>query len=259
MLEVPDYLQDEKSVGITGLDQSDFIIPRIKLLQAQSPECQGKDSLRPGVFYHDGTKTVIGDDFTFIPAIASKKAYLWRPSKTGTGEMLAMSRDAKEWATGGNKKFKVTLKDEKTEVIWDTKKSVIQSGLLNWGSSNPEDEKSQPAATLIYEYCCYLVDHPDLSPSMFGTYKTSLNEAKQLNTALLMTRKPIQAIKVKVTVGEMHEGTAHWFIPKFELAGYASKDEYEICKELGNKYAAYTADYQDVNKIEDVIDDKINF
>jgi hypothetical protein len=244
--EVPDYLKEEKAKATTGLDTSDFILPRIKLLQAMSPECRNVEGAKSGTFWHTGANKSLGTSFRFLPAVVAKRVILWEPTKSGTGgKVLAYSADGRNWAMGGNTTHNVTLKDGKTKATWNTKATVAQSKLLEWGSSDPSVESSPPAATLIYDYCCYLLDEPGLSPTMLGCYKTSINQAKKLNTALLMTNKPIQASIVECSALNMTSEGNTWSVPSFKLTGYAAKEQYLLAKEMGERYANHTADYQD--------------
>ena len=150
--------------------------------------------------------------------------------------MLAFSSDGKLWNSGGNAKFDVTLKDD-TKATWNTGRGVSDSGLLNWGSSNPKNEKSAPAATLVYEYCCYLPEYPELSPCLIGAYKTSLAPAKKLNTAMLGTRKPAFSIIVQANIKSIPAGNSVYYSPTYNLVGYAAEKDFKIAKELHERYS----------------------
>lgn len=250
--QLPDYLKGDERTGIETLGQGDFKIPRIKLLQALSPEIktfQGKAI--PGEFWHSGLNISLGNEFTFVPAIAGKKVILFNPRSNGGG-ILAFSRDAIKWQTGGNEKHSVNkiFKGQKDAIIWDTKRDVSSSGLLEWGSSIPDNSNSQPAATLIYEYLCYLPDMPNLSPCVMGLAKTALPNARQFNTALLMLHKPTASIAVRCFADEENEGENSWWVPAFEPKGFVSKEVFEAAKTLGDQHSAYQADY-DVADVED--------
>ena len=242
---VPDYLRGaESNTGLVGLDQSDYKVPRIKLLQPLSPEVRNfPGKALPSEFWHDGANKSLGTDFTFVAAMVSKRVILWAPRDTMGGGMLAFSKEGKYWATGANTTFDITLKGKKTPVKWSTGKDVANSKLLDWGSSDPEDAKSQPAATLIYEYLCYLPDHPELSPCVMGVYRTGIVNAKKLNTSLLMRRKPVASAVIKCEAEEMRDGNNVWNVPSFSLNGYADETTYKIATELAKQYAEYTATY----------------
>lgn len=241
--ESPDYLQNSKSTGLEALGQSDFKIPRIKLLQPLSPEIrsfQGKAI--PSEFWHTGSNTSLGTEFKLVPCIASKRVILWNPREEGGG-MLAFSRDGKSWDTGANQKFSVKLKNVKTPVTWETGRDVQDSGLTEWGTYNPDDLESGPAAQISYEYLCYLIDYPDLSPVVMGMSRTSLTNAKNFNTSMLMLRKPIQSVMVRCFSDARNEGSNEWWVPNFELKGFVSKQYYDIAKGIADRQSNYNTEY----------------
>lgn len=241
--DVPDYLRDTTSTGMESLDTGDFKIPRIKLLQPLSPEIRQNPGVAiPGQFWHTAAGLSLGSEFTFVPAIATKRVILFEPRDTMSGGILAFSKDGKKWDTGGNQKFEVLVKG-KGKVIWNTRENVATSRLCEFGTSNPDDPRSAPAATYFYEYLCFLPEAPELSPCLLGCYKTALNSAKNLNSTLLMLRKPIMSIAVNCKATEMQDGNNVWHIPTFKAAGYVSQDVYNHAKELGEKYKDYAIDY----------------
>lgn len=238
----PDYLTGEKVTGMEALSGSDFKIPRIKHLQPLTPEITSfPGKAIPGEFWHTGANKSLGNEFNFVPCLISKRVIIWHPDR-GVG-MLAFSRDGLHWDQGGNQVHEVKIKNVPKPVKWNTGKDVASSKLLDWGTFNPDDPDSGPAATLSYEYLCYLPDYPELSPVVMGLYKTAINNGKQLNTSILMTRRPPQSLLVRCFAEEKHEGENTWHVPKFETQGYIPKELYEICKNIAEKQASYQTTY----------------
>ena len=116
------------------------------------------------------------------------------------------------------------------------------SGLLEFGTSNPDEPQSAPAATLAYEYMAYLIDHPEDSPVILGVMKTGVGNARQLNTYLLSQRKPTSCMVIRCFADEETKGGDSWHVPKFEPAGYAARPIFEIAEKIKEKYADYVAD-----------------
>lgn len=246
-LATPDYLTGAESTGLEDLGASDFKIPRLLLLQALSPAVtrDHPGAAIPGHFWHTGLSTDLGNKVNMVPLIARKRVILWRPQEDNGGGILAFSADGKNWLNGANQEFSVRLKGVKNPVVWSTKGNVAQSNLLNWGTSNPEDPESAPAATLSYEYLCYLTDHPELSPVVLSCNKTALPRAKQFNTALLVmanSRKPSYCLNVELTVGQERDGNNSWFVPNFRVAGTITKEVFDITSELNKKHQTYVSD-----------------
>ena len=247
LTEMPDYLSDTKQDSMGALDQDDFKIPRIKLLQPLNPEVQTfQGKAIPGEFWHTGANKSLGETFNMVVCAVNKRVILWAPRDGNTGGgMLALSRNGSKWDMGGNQAFSVKIKNVKAPVIWHTGKSVEASGLLEWGSFNPDDETSTPAAQLAYEYLVYLPKHPELSPVVLGLFRTAIPNAKQFNTSLMMLRKPIQAVLVRCFADIKGEGSDAWWIPQFETMGWNDKETFDICRDISEKNKEYDADYTD--------------
>lgn len=264
--ELPDYLSGKERLGTETLGKEDFKVPRIKLLQPLSPEIitfMGK--ALPGEFWHTGANISLGSEFTMIPVIVGKRVVLWRPRDDSDGGVLAFSRDAINWQTGANQTFEVKIKGVKKPVKWSTGKNVAASGLLEFGTSNPDETNSYPAATLCYEYLAYLPDRPDLSPCVLGVYKTGIGNAKGFNTYLLMQRKPSACMAVRVFASKQQKGLNSWHVPSFDPAGFATKETFEITKKIAEQYEEYEVEIDqedmtdDAIKTADAIKDEIPF
>lgn len=62
------------SFGQTRLDPGDIIMPRVKLLQAQSAEAAGDEALgKPGEFFNTLTSVVYGKTLRFVPILPFKQ------------------------------------------------------------------------------------------------------------------------------------------------------------------------------------------
>lgn len=245
--QAPDYLDNgDKQIGLESLGQDDFKIPRIKLIQTNNPELQvypGKAI--PSEFWHTTGKISLGTSFRFIPCIASKRVILFAPQNSSMNGMLAFSKDALNWSMGANKRFEIKVDKIPNKLIWETGKNVKDSALLEWGSFNPQDEESGPAAQLSYEYLIYLPDYPELSPVVMGCFRTALANAKSFNTSMLAIRKPIQSLMVECKSSAESKGTNTWFVPNFELKGYALKAHYDAAKMVADKQKDYETTYDE--------------
>ena len=263
----PDYLTGNENTGMGELGQGDYKIPRMLLLQPLSPAVRSfKGEAIPGSFWHNVLNTSLGTSFSFVPIIARKRIIVWRPRGDDDGGILAYSEDGVNWVSGANSTFKIKLKGKAEPVEWRTGKNVLNSGLLNWGTSDPDDMNSAPAATTSYEYLCHLIDRPEASPIVMSLNKTSLPIAKGFNTSLMMTKKPIYCIKVVCSVEEQTRGKDAWYVPKFKLDGYVDRKTYEMTKHLSEQYQNYKPDVEEeIMSIKNgentskIVDDQIPF
>lgn len=245
---LPDYLTGNEVSGLDELGASDYKVPRIKLLQALSPETRefGGEAI-PGHFWHTGLNVDMGDKLEFVPLIARKRVIVWRPQTDNGGGMLAFSANGKDWQSGGNQRFTINLKGVKNPVIWETKGNVQQSKLLEWGSSNPDDPNSAPAATMSYEYLCYFPNNSELGIAVYSCNKTALPKAKQFNTQLLIQanqKKPTYCLNVSLASKQEVDGANSWYVPTFRVSGTVSKEIYAQTSQLAKQHANYAADVE---------------
>lgn len=194
--QLPAYLQGYQGTNDDNFDSSDIIIPKIKLLQGLSGEVEQFDNAKAGRFWHTGLDMDLGDEIKFVIGDRRKKYLLSAPLSDGQG-ILARADDARTWDRTGE--WSVKLKGVKNPVKWvieDT--DVLKSGLTKWGSMNPDDENSPPAATLFYDYLVFLPDHLDLGPAVISLARSQIKKAKKgLNDKIKLHAtqgRPMQAI-----------------------------------------------------------------
>lgn len=262
-LAMPDYLTGKEKSGMEALGKDDFKITRIKLLQPNSTEVRtfaGK--ALPTEFWHTGANKSLGTEFLMVPIIVSKRAILSKPFDDGA-EILAYSKDAVHWDSGKDKAFTFTPKGASNPVTYKTGKDVQSSGLLNFGTSNPEKSDSSPAVTLFYDYLCYLPDYPELSPTVLSAFKTASNNARNLNTFLLSRRAPCNCTIVRVFAEQVVDGKQVWHIAQFDPVGNAPKEIFQLTEEIKVKYANYEAELASEDlaeeKHEPGVDDEIKY
>lgn len=243
----PEYLPATiQNSGMESMGQDDYKTPRIILLQGLSPQLQTYPELaRANQFWHSVMNVNLGTEFTFVPVVAKKRVILFRPRWDQGGGILAFSKNGKDWDSGRNQTFTVRPnKDARHTVEWNTMDNVLQSRLTEFGSSDPENQRSAPAASMIYEYLCYLPDYPELSPCVLGLNKTAVPNGKAFNSSLMMKTRsglPIYCLMVRAFVEQKHnDRNEHWTVTNFALEqGYAPKDVYAVTERLAKEYADF--------------------
>lgn len=250
--DAPSYLTGKERTGAEALGKEDIKIPRIKLLQPLNPEVQSfQGKAIPGEFWHSVANVSLGSEFLFVPLTVRKRVVLWQPRHQGGG-ILAFSNDAVTWQSGANQTFKVKLKKgDKNEVEWKTGKNVQDSGLMEWGSSDPGEDNSPPAAMLSYEYLVYLPDHPNLSPCVMGVNRTGLPNARQFNSYLLMQRRPTASMAIRCFSDEETGDGNTWHVHAFEPLGFVNEETY---KNVTSKLAEQYGEYQPEPELDNIVD-----
>lgn len=235
---VPAHLQGGKTSSFGNVTSDDLIIPRLKLLQANSPEVVDYAHMGAvtGVFWHTLAEVPLGDKVRIIPLILNKEIVLWAPRGDDRG-ILARSRDCIHWdGDYANKEFQVKIKGVKDPVTYRTMGNVAESGLADFGSAIPGDPDSRPAASLTYIMLFFLPDYPDISPVVIINTRSSVKPAKLLISKIEL--KPVdcygQVYTMSTTDERGDEGMYKGYA--YTSDGYATYDEYEAAKALYNKF-----------------------
>tara|TARA_X000001382_G_scaffold14966_2_gene9628 strand:- start:9545 stop:10387 length:843 start_codon:yes stop_codon:yes gene_type:complete len=184
-ISVPDYLAQYSGEGTENV--SDLtIVPRIKLLQGLNPEVVD-DGQRAGDFYHTVAETSMGSALQIVPVYVSQSVILWRPRKDGGG-ILARADDGIHWDRP-SQEFEVKL-DTGQKVIWNTGATVQQGGLTNFGTMDPNDKNSYPAATRMINIIAMFPEHVDLSPAAISLQRSSFKVGQQFVSKLAISKLP---------------------------------------------------------------------
>lgn len=207
--EMPAFMKGHAGEGTESLGQGDVEIPRIKLIQKASPELDEFDDLRPGMFFHTVAETSLilpgqeGDkdqpwkSIRFVPVYMDVRYILWRPRDDGGGGILARADDGIHWEPP-DAEFTVKLKNGH-EVTWKTARTVKESGLDRWGSEDPRDKTSGPAATQMYNTVCYFPDFPQYSPAVFTFQVTGAKVGRKLAGKLKISEAPSYGMVFELT------------------------------------------------------------
>jgi hypothetical protein len=185
---VPDFMKGHRGEGLEGLGTGDYELPRIKLLQALSPEVQDGFG-KAGQFFHTILEESFDSPLTIVPVHLSKMYILWRPRVDGGG-ILARADDGEHWSPP-DAKFTVKIDKQGRQATWRTAKTVTESGLDRWGTYDPEDPKSQPAATYMINVVVCLPEFPEMGPAVITTQRSSIRAGRKFAGKLKISELPI--------------------------------------------------------------------
>ena len=197
---VPAHLRKRAGQGTENLGAGDYEMPRLKLLQGLSEELQAYDGLRAGMFFHTMAEKPLGDKLTIVPLYISKRFVLWRPRPPiDQGGILARADDGVHWSPAQGSFTVKVEKGKSRTVTWELAPTVVESGLAEWGTYDPDDPNSQPAATLCYVYVVHLPEHPELSPVALFLQRTAVSAARKLAGKLKISGAPIYGCKFEMS------------------------------------------------------------
>lgn len=228
----PDFMKGMAGQGLEQMGSEDLETPRLLLLQPTSPQVEEYEDARAGQFWHNMLNKPIGKEFYGVLSYVDKRAILWRPRPpVDSGGILARSDDLKTW-NPSNVSFDVKLKSGKI-VTYHTGRSVPGSRLLEWGTQDPEDPNSQPAASLMYNAVINFHDMEGIPPAVFSFQRSSIKVGKKLLGNLKMSGVPLFGIVLKFSSKLVDDNGQRYYIPQVEQVGFVnSKDQFEQYKAL---------------------------
>lgn len=212
-LVVPDdYFDEVQDTLDDNFTADDFVIPRIKLLQGQSDEVLAGEA-SPKHFWHTGMDADLGESFDFIIAARNKRRALIAPKDDGQG-LLAEARDFVTWDKLGSWDVMVQSKPKRMATWCIDDYSVEATGLQKWGTYDPEDPESPPAAQTFYDYLVILPGLLDLGPAVMSLTKSAIKKAKKgLNDKIpvVTSKRPLSRVVWTATWCPDSNGTHDYY------------------------------------------------
>jgi len=189
--QLPAFMQEDSGKGLENMRAEDMATPRLILMQALSKELLKNNALSAGDFFHSATEEIFSEPLLVTPIYYDRRYLLWNPRDSGGG-ILARSDDGVNWSPP-NAEFDVKLdkKDGGHKVKWKTAPTVAKSGLAEWGSMNPADPQSPPAATLMHNFVFAFPGDPDRMPAVFTFQRSLVQEGRKFLTRLKAQRAPM--------------------------------------------------------------------
>lgn len=233
--EIPAHLQVYSKGRIGNVDSSDRIIPRIKLIQAISPELQDFPGAKAGQFWHTIAQENLGPSIIGIPILIRKSYMLWSPRNDDRG-ILARALDGVHWDPP-NAEFTVKPKGAPNPITYKTADTVAESGLDQFGTSIPGDPNSAPAASLTYTMMWYLPEFPELSPSLMINTRSSVKPMQQLLSRI--DSKPVAHYVQVYEIGSIQQKGAEgpYFNYTYSGQGFADQEQAKLCAELFERFS----------------------
>lgn len=238
---LPAHLQGGKKASVGNVDSTDLIIPRVKLLQAISPEVEEElEGAKAGNFWHTIAAQSLGNKLRAIPIIIRKSYVLWSPRGDERG-ILARANDGLNWDLAGAE-FTVKPKNSPHDIKYLLGKTVHEKtgggpALSEFGSSIPGDPKSPPAAALTYQILWFFPDFADLSPAIIINTRSSVKPAQNLISKIDL--RPVdhygQMYEIGITKEQGAEGPFYNY--NYRSDGYASEEEFALTKMMFEKFS----------------------
>ena len=135
--------------------------------------------------------------------------------------LLAKASDGETWDKP-NQRFEVML-PHGGKVEWFTNRNVKASGLLEWGSSDPANRNSTPAAQHVYTVILRILEPHVEGPVIYTPSVTANRKIMQLNSKVDLRAAagvpPLRQI-YRIVPEERQGGLGvSWFVPNFTAFG----------------------------------------
>lgn len=247
--QMPAHMMRDVGKGTENIGNDDLEIPRLKLIQGLSPELETFNGLRPGQFFHTAAEHIFEGAFKIVPLYVDKRYILWRPLEDGGG-ILARADDGVHWSPA-DREFDVKLdkKDGGARVKWKTAKTVADSGLANWGTLNPADPDSAPAATLMYSFVVAFPDHPELMPAVLTFQRSSIKFGRRFLTKLKTVRAPIFGCQFELSSFKDSNASNQEF-SNINVSGAGFVEDEELYNEYKSAHETFSAKGIQIKDIE---------
>lgn len=189
---LPAFMQQDAGTGKENISRDDMIIPRVALTQAVSPEAiDGRCEV--GHFWHTVLEEDLGETLDVIVVHQSKRYTLWNPRHAGGG-VLARASDGRTWDADFEGEIQPYKDDKRKKVKFTIKageKVGRDIGLGKWGTLDPGNDDSPPAATLSYVLVCVAPDRPEMGPFVVLLQRSAEPVARQLLTKVNLDPAPL--------------------------------------------------------------------
>lgn len=253
MANLPAFMHTDVDMGKENIRTEDMDIPRLKLIQGLSKELQLYDDLKAGHFFHAASEMIFDESFRVVPIYFDRQYTLWRPLEAGGG-ILARAPDGEHWQPSqGEFKVKLDRKDGGQEVTWKLAPTVAKSGLAEWGTHNPADNNSPPAATLMYNFLLAFPDFPELMPAVLTFQRSSIKIGRKFMTKLKTVRTPLFGSVFRLASFVDHN-SANQDFHNINITGegvITDEEQYNMYRDLHLSIAGKGLSIRDVDSLQD--------
>lgn len=197
MRQVPDFMQDYMGRGMENVGRDELAQPFLTLIHPNAKIMQIYDQLEPGFLFHTSAEKMWdirqnkqgAAPLRVVPIYQDTRYTLWNPRDSGGG-ILARADDGVNWSPQAEFTVVLDKKDGGHSVVWDTRGTVEQSGLWRFGTKNPKDPKSTPAAMKSINFLVGFPDYPDLQPGVLVFQSGSIKVGRTWNSKMASIRAP---------------------------------------------------------------------
>ena len=241
----PDYVKRGNAEGLENVSPNDIVLPRIKLMQALSPEVTA-GKFKPGDMVNSLTGLKYAGAIEFIPVLHYKSRMFWQDRSKGNA-VLCSAPDGK----------KPIDPNAAPKIAKQLKIAVFPKAINNCDEcpfsqfATEEDDPKDRAPKCTYYHNFPILIKGDRLPSALAMSRTKLKVGQNL-LSLAMTAGeaiPIYSKYYKLTsiLEKKNNNTYYNFV--IEPAGWATEEEYQhvsaLCKSYKGLHINVEVDHPD--------------
>jgi hypothetical protein len=251
-------MRGDAGKGTEGWSTSSFEMPRLKLIQGISPEIQNYDGVKAGDFFHTTLEQSLGSKLTITVLNATRRYVLWAPRPPiDKGGILARADDEIHW-NPPNAEFKVKVDKRGTEVVWRTRPTVAESRLAEWGTYDPSDYKSPPAATECHVLVIAIEEYPEVGPVAMMLQRSSLSVVRKLLSKIKFMSIKVPVYGIRFIMSSVVDGPQdqQFHNYRFMTDGFITDpDQYDEYKSMAEVFKATPVVLRDMEGAQDETSD----
>jgi hypothetical protein len=248
---LPAFMRGSAQDGKSNIDQGDMIIPRVALMQSTHDEVE-EGKVRAGSFWHTILEEDVGTSIDDLVVVHHSKRYnLWKPRHEGGG-ILARASDGRRWDESF-RGMEFEVQPDKMRPRHKVKWVIDNDGIVNrdvglgaWGTSDPENPDSQPAATLSHVLVCVRLSRLDMGPFVVLLQRTAEKVAKGLLTKVNIDQAPIYGQVYRMSSKQESSPSGDFYQYTFAKNGYVPDQAiFEQLQDMFKKLDAQGVKYDD--------------
>lgn len=245
--------------GTETLGVNDLEMPRFFILQGTHDEVVD-DGHNAGEFYHNIAEEALGKSVLVVPILIRVEYTLWKPrlkgeTQTSGGQnILCRATDGITWDVAGDWDVKVTPGPDGKIVKWSTRKSndpdspdfnvaatVLESGLGEFGSMDPDNPDSHPAAVRQYNIILGFPSRPDLGYAMCIMARSAHKVGRKFSAATKqIPTDSFRQVFELTPFGDQNDAGERFYNYKYKRKGFI-KDGHKLFEEYELAYESFKA------------------
>jgi hypothetical protein len=227
-LDAPAYIREGAAGrGLENVKREDITMPRLVILQPQSPEVLEK-GMKEGHIINNVTMTDYGDSIVIVPILHSKSRIYWQDRDEGGGQLCASDDGLNPRDCGAPCRIAKMLKMKEFPAPEDCTKCPFHT----WDNEAEKKKDQRPKCTMYYNFPVLI--NKEMEPVALSLERTKVAAAKKLITLCFYNGSNLDAFAkaYRITTYKDKNDQGSWFNVSVEAVGWAPEAQFLRAKEM---------------------------